>query len=223
MTDKRMNKTELKEYITKMVAEINSECRAKRIALYDELYMKLKEYFEDVDYVSYEDGVLSNSYINFDSNCGLSLICANTDIQHIVEVADKPLRELTLRDTISLMTEIGDRREYWTDLIDDNIIFEYSADEIADQLMSILDDWVGEEQFKEDILAYAPMDTLNAVWKYLCKGKPGNGTGLSQFYVSNPNEVAQAFWNGVLTVLEIEGKITSEGGMKIWKELIETK
>ncbi len=44
---------------------------------------------------------------------------------------------------------------------------------------------------------------------------------LMQFYVKNPNDVAKAFWNGVLTVLEIEGKITQEQGMKIWKEITE--
>ena len=61
------------------------------------------------------------------------------------------------------------------------------------------------------------MEKLNDVWKYLCK--KGNAHSLSQFYVSNPNAVAQAFWNGVLTVLEIEGKISEEQGMMIWNEL----
>lgn len=60
------------------------------------------------------------------------------------------------------------------------------------------------------------MKTLNDVWKYLCQ-KPGYN--LTQFYVKNPNEVAKAFWNGVLTVLEIEGKISNEDGMNIWNEL----
>ena len=60
------------------------------------------------------------------------------------------------------------------------------------------------------------METWNDVWKYLCK-KPGYD--LMQFYVKNPNEVAKAFWHGVLTALEIEGAITREQGMKIWKEI----
>ena len=60
------------------------------------------------------------------------------------------------------------------------------------------------------------METLSEVWKYLCQ-KPGYD--LMQFYVKNPNEVAKAFWHGVLTVLEIEGKITQEQGMKIWEEI----
>lgn len=61
------------------------------------------------------------------------------------------------------------------------------------------------------------MKTWNEVWKYLCK-KPRYD--LMQFYVKNPNEVAKGFWNGVLTVLELEGKITQEDGMKIWNEII---
>lgn len=63
------------------------------------------------------------------------------------------------------------------------------------------------------------MKTWNDVWKYLCNGKPGNGVNLSQFYCPNPNETAKAFWNGVLTVLEIEKKITAEDGWAIWQEI----
>lgn len=61
------------------------------------------------------------------------------------------------------------------------------------------------------------MKTLHEVWKYLCKK---HGHDLMQYYVKNPNDVAKAFWHGVLTVLEIEGKITAEDGMNIWNELI---
>lgn len=60
------------------------------------------------------------------------------------------------------------------------------------------------------------METWNEVWKYLCQ-RPGYD--LMQFYVKNPNDVAKAFWNGVLTVLELEGRITKEQGWKIWKEI----
>lgn len=61
------------------------------------------------------------------------------------------------------------------------------------------------------------MKTWNDVWKYLCQ-KPAYN--LMQYYVSNPNQVAKAFWHGVLTVLEIEGKITPEEGMDIWNEIV---
>lgn len=61
------------------------------------------------------------------------------------------------------------------------------------------------------------MKTLSEVWKYLCKNKAGYD--LMQFYVKNPNEVAKAFWHGVLTILEIEGKVTNEDANNIWKEI----
>jgi len=61
------------------------------------------------------------------------------------------------------------------------------------------------------------MKTWNDVWKYLCKK---NGYDLMQFYCKNPNEVAKAFWNGVLTVLELEGKVTNEDANNIWNEII---
>ena len=61
------------------------------------------------------------------------------------------------------------------------------------------------------------MKTWNEVWKYLCKNK--EGYNLMQFYVKNPNEVAKAFWHGVLIILEIEGKVTEEDANNIWKEI----
>lgn len=61
------------------------------------------------------------------------------------------------------------------------------------------------------------MKTWNEVWKYLCKNK--SGYDLMQFYVANPNEVAKAFWHGVLTILEIEGKVTNEDANNIWNEI----
>ncbi len=60
------------------------------------------------------------------------------------------------------------------------------------------------------------METWHEVWQYLCQ-RPGYD--LMQFYVKNPNETAKAFWNGVLTVLELEGRITREQGWNIWKEI----
>lgn len=61
------------------------------------------------------------------------------------------------------------------------------------------------------------MKTWNDVWQYLCEGY--KGYDLAQFYVSNPSAVAKAFWNGVLTALEVAGKITKEDGMNIWNEI----
>lgn len=60
--------------------------------------------------------------------------------------------------------------------------------------------------------------TLHDVWVYLCGS--GKGCDLAQFYCKNPNEVAKAFWNGVLTVLELEGKVTNEDANNIWNEFI---
>lgn len=62
------------------------------------------------------------------------------------------------------------------------------------------------------------MKTWNDLWKYICKNKAGYN--YTQFYVKNPNSVARAFWNGVLTILEIEGKIEIEDANNIWNEII---
>lgn len=65
------------------------------------------------------------------------------------------------------------------------------------------------------------MKTYADLWKYICRSN--HGYDLSQFYVSNPNDVAKAFWNGVLTVLELEGKITNEDANNIWNEIVKEK
>ena len=61
------------------------------------------------------------------------------------------------------------------------------------------------------------MKTYSDLWKYICQKA---GYNYMQFYVSNPNEVAKAFWHGVLTVLEIEGKISNEDANNIWNEIV---
>lgn len=58
------------------------------------------------------------------------------------------------------------------------------------------------------------MNSLNELWQYMCdKGAARNAV---QFYVENPNDRAKAFWNGILTALEMEGKITRDEANKIW-------
>ena len=61
------------------------------------------------------------------------------------------------------------------------------------------------------------MKTFEDLWNYICDC--GRARACSQFYVSNPNETAKAFWNGMLTALEIEGKLTTEEANNIWKEI----
>ena len=61
------------------------------------------------------------------------------------------------------------------------------------------------------------MKTYSDLWKYICQK---GGYNYMQFYVSNPNDVAKAFWHGVLTVLEIEGKISNEDANNIWNEIV---
>lgn len=61
------------------------------------------------------------------------------------------------------------------------------------------------------------MKTWNDVWQYLCNA--GFGRACSQFYCERPNETAKAFWNGILTVLEAEGKISGADATEIWNEI----
>ena len=62
------------------------------------------------------------------------------------------------------------------------------------------------------------MKTYEDLWSYICDN--GQAMACSQFYVNKPNETAKAFWNGMLTALECDGKITKEEANNIWKEII---
>lgn len=61
------------------------------------------------------------------------------------------------------------------------------------------------------------MKTWQDLWEYLCDN--GFCHSCSQFWVTNPNEIAKAFWNGMLCVLESEGKVTKEDANNIWNEI----
>ena len=62
------------------------------------------------------------------------------------------------------------------------------------------------------------MKTWNDVWVYLMQNDR-NAFSCSQFYCSNPNEIAKAFWHGVLTVMELEHRLTREEANVIWDEI----
>lgn len=68
----------------------------------------------------------------------------------------------------------------------------------------------------------ATMKTLNDLWLYICKNTK-NAYDYAQYYTANMNETAKAFWNGMLTVLEAEGKITKEDSLRIWYEIEPTE
>lgn len=63
------------------------------------------------------------------------------------------------------------------------------------------------------------METWSDVWVYLCNNSKARAYDLMQYYCENPNEIAKAFWNGVLTILEAEGKLSKENGINIWNEI----
>lgn len=62
------------------------------------------------------------------------------------------------------------------------------------------------------------MKTWDDLWKYLCDH--GMARNNMQFYCSKPNETAQAFWNGMLCVLEAEGLVTNDDANVIWNEIV---
>lgn len=61
------------------------------------------------------------------------------------------------------------------------------------------------------------MNSWDELWQYMCD--KGSARNAIQFYVDDPNDIAKAFWNGVLTGLEMTGEITRDQANKIWREI----
>ena len=62
--------------------------------------------------------------------------------------------------------------------------------------------------------------TWNDLWLYISKDF-GRAISCAKYYVKHPTPEGEAFWHGVLTVLEYEGKITRETALSIWEEITE--
>ena len=61
------------------------------------------------------------------------------------------------------------------------------------------------------------MNSFNEVWKYLCTEV--NPKRISHYYMESSKLESKCFWDGVLTALEVEKRISSEDADKIWKEI----
>lgn len=184
----------------------------------DNFINELIKYF-NIDTMSYVDGMVCNDYVNWDSDCGCSIIQASIDFKAIADYLIENDLEPTFDNVSEALCNLEERAEFWTDVIN-NDIYEINIDALI-ELMSMNDNKdKGKAEFIADFNEYkrrAEMKTWNDVWKYLCKNKSGHD--FMQFYVANPNEVAKAFWHGVLTILEIEGKVTNEDANNIWNEI----
>lgn len=63
----------------------------------------------------------------------------------------------------------------------------------------------------DDIKTYADL------WVFMCDS--GDAFALSRYYTTNPDETARAYWQGVLTTLELTGKITHARALLLWAEI----
>lgn len=59
--------------------------------------------------------------------------------------------------------------------------------------------------------------TFSDLWAFMCKSD--NALSFIQYYTTNPNETARAFWIGVLSTLELTGKITHDRALLLWAEI----
>lgn len=147
-----------KESIKRWVGCINAEedwslREAAGIELIKEIYYTLGDY----ERLDYNGTTISETYINYDSVCGLSVIEASIDLDIIADylLENEDINTITLADAANIMNEeFGERNEYWDDLINEDG-FAQDADKIIDILEYILEERENyDEKFRQDLKNY---------------------------------------------------------------------
>ncbi len=143
----------LRHHIADQVRLINGEVDAsKRSSMLDAFIRMLKDEGLDCDKMSYDNGVVQNTYINFDSICGLSCIDAFAPLDAILSDGTQEVKDLA--DLINPLSEYGSRHEYWNDLLEegtDRFVDTLTPEEIAAIIVSVREPWKGEEDLRKDL------------------------------------------------------------------------
>ena len=157
---------EFKKHMTTIAKEINEITNtATRKWAIDKFINDLMTFFDN-DTVSYVDGEVCNDYVNWDSNCGCSIIQASIDFKAIADYLIENDLEPTLENVSEALCNLEERIECWEDVIDDNI-HEIDIDALED-LMSMDSEDKGKAEFIADF--------------YKCKRKVANLTEREQIY-----------------------------------------
>ena len=143
-----LNVNELKEWCINQIKIITDAAPEEKEKLFEVFHEKLSNELEGVDYMEYENGVVCDKYINFDSNCGLSMISAYQSLEKL----SKYMESNELANAINALSEDGSREEYWDDLVDEEYNFEGTPEEVTETIVSVLDPWVGEEEFRKEMI-----------------------------------------------------------------------
>lgn len=143
---------EFKKHMTTIAKEINeiTNTTTRKWAI-DKFIIDLMTFFDN-DTMSYVDGEVCNDYVNWDSNCGCSIIQASIDFKAIADYLIENDLEPTLENVSEALCNLEERIECWEDVIDDNI-HEINIDALED-LMSMDNEDKGKAEFIVDFNEY---------------------------------------------------------------------
>lgn len=148
------------DLIRDCVTNINEQRSKKlRVEAKGKLISVISSIVGDQESVRYKDGTIFNTYINYDSNCGLTVVDANIDLETMADyiLENEDINTITVNDAVSIMNEeFGERNEFWDDLIDEE---GFAMNE--EYIMSALEDVIREtasdeddEKLRQDLKAY---------------------------------------------------------------------
>ena len=167
------NNSERKADIAELIKKINhTPDVSEREKLCDKLKEELYKDFEGVDLIDYnpDDGIITDQYINFDSNCGLTWITAQISLEQVYDIdallsGEIDIEEYDLSSAVSSMTEVGDRSEQWHDLIDPNfyVAGDADAESFVRDLYGLKEGIYGGEGFKQALREH--LESLKSMGK----------------------------------------------------------
>lgn len=143
---------EFKKHMTTIAQEINeiTNTTTRKWAI-DKFIIDLMTFFDN-DTMSYVDGEVCNDYVNWDSNCGCSIIQVSIDFKAIADYLIENELEPTSENVSEALCNLEERIECWTDVIDDDI-HEINIDALED-LMSMDSEDKGKAEFIADFNEY---------------------------------------------------------------------
>lgn len=145
------NEGDIRLWIRTANAEKDQDLREIAIGrLIDEIY----ESVGHNERITYNNGIIHDTYINYDSNCGLTVIQASIDIEIMADyiIQNKNIDTITINEAAEIMNEFGERDEWWDDLIDEDR-YVTNEDYIIDTLKYIMEEHYDEEM-RRDLSRY---------------------------------------------------------------------
>ena len=148
-----------KEKMLHLAKAINKETDASvKEWMLDKFLEDLYRHFDN-ESVIYESRIVRNLYVNWDSNCGCTIVNASIDFEAVADYLLHADMEPTLDNASAALNDLGERTEYEGDVIDEDRLIDI---DYLEELMQIGNESVGEDELVKDFERYVATAAASA-------------------------------------------------------------